>query len=541
MTSDPPARPGPARRSSIGILLLACCAAASCAPPPAPVNTPEAPAAPRARKARYDAVIVGAGIAGLTAAKVLRGAGLEVVVLEASDRIGGRAVTTEVLGKKAFEAPVDLGGAWIHGVRSNPLTPIAAGMGFRTTRTDVEASEHLFFRHRFAKPDEAKAFREADEAFGAALEEALDDIGDDAPGKDGRRYATAADFLGEATAMTKDPTIARLLALNAGPLEGGTELVHSSIEDATDFISEDDDFINEGFGTFVEKLGEEIKPFVRLRLPVTRITDKVGTVLVEAHPADRVEECRKNGFEGCKAEEFEALKVLVTVSTGVLAKKKIEFRPDLPSQKWDAIHALPMGLMNKVILQLSTPDVFPEQDGKRLKNTWVLYGGDDESGKDDLAFVLRPMDTNIAVGFFGGARARELEAMPDKGKQAMVDVAMRALLDMCKATRGAGKCDVYGALVKTHTTAWGSEPWTLGAYSAALPGMARMREELSEPVNFNIYFAGEACYNSTYNGTFAGAYNSALRAGAGMVDCLGREKRGVACVWEQMTHTMKQD
>jgi hypothetical protein len=67
--------------------------------------------------------------------------------------------------------------------------------------------------------------------------------------------------------------------------------------------------------------------------------------------------------------------------------------------------------------------------------------------------------------------------------------------------------------------------------------MAKMREELSEPVNHIVYFAGEACYNSTYNGSFAGAYASALRAGSAMVDCLGREKRGEACVWEKMTRT----
>lgn len=532
-------RSGPGYKACIGLVLGTVHAVAACGPAPVASKPAEAPAGQAGKKARYDVIIVGAGIAGLTAAKVLRGAGLDVVVLEATDRIGGRGVTTEALGKKMFVAPIDLGGAWIHGVKTNPLTPIAAGMGFRTTRTDVETANHLFFQHRFAEPGESEAFEKANEAFDAALEEALDTGGDEAPGKGGRGYATAGDYLNDEVVSGLSPVFKRLLALNAGPLEGGTELVHSSIEDATDFISEDDDFINEGFGTFVERFGAEVAPFVRLRLPVTRITDKVDTVLVEAHDADKVEECRKNAFEGCKAQEFEGLKVLVTVSTGVLAKKKIEFKPDLPSKKWEAIEALPMGLLNKVILQFSGPEVFPLQGGKPLQNTWLLYGGDEETGKDDLAFVLRPLDTNIAVGFFGGERARGLEALPDRGKQAMVDVAMRALLDMCKATRSAGKCDVYGALVKSHTTAWGSEPWTLGSYSAALPGMARMRETLSEPVNYNIYFAGEACYNSTYNGSFAGAYNSALRAGAGLIDCLAREKRGEACVWEQMTHTRK--
>lgn len=474
---------------------------------------------------RYDAIIVGAGVAGLTAAKVLRGAGLDILVLEATDRIGGRAVTTDAVGKGAFEAPIDLGGAWIHGVRTNPLTPIAVGMGFRTTRTDVDAAQHLFFNGRFALPDEVKAFEEAYTVFEGKLEEAMARDGDDTPGKEGRRHANAGDYLdaiadGKLDEKTRR-LLVRLVALNAGPLEGGTELAHSSVEDATDFISEDDDFVDQGYGTFVEKYGADVKPFVRLGSPVTKVNTKSVGVIVETD----------------KGEVFTASKVLVTVSTGVLIEKNITFDPPLPKSKLDAIEALPMGVLDKVVLQFNTADVFPEQEHQLLKNTWLLYGGGDEQGKEDLAFVMRPLDTNIAVGFFGGAWAKELEAQPDKGKKAMVDIAMAAMTRMCKATRDPSKCNLERALLSSQTTAWHTDPWTLGAYSAALPGMAKMREELSEPVNHIVYFAGEACFNSTYNGSFAGAYNSALRAANAMIDCLDRDKRGEACVWEKMTRT----
>lgn len=486
----------------------------------------EAPA--QAQKPRYDVIIVGAGMAGLTSANVLRGAGLNVVVFEATNRIGGRGITTEALGKGTFSAPIDLGGAWIHGVRTNPLTPLILGTGFKTTRTDVDTPKHLFFKGHFAGDDEQKKFEAAYDAFEHALEKALSDDGDDK--QEGGHYVAASRYLETREFKALDPVLRRLIELNAGPLESATELEKSSIEDSTEFVSEDDDFVNEGYGTFVEEYGEDVKPLVRLGLPVTKIARRDGGVVVEAG----------------KGEVFEGRKVVVTVSTGVLAAKKIAFEPDLPASKWDAIKALPMGLMNKVILEFTTDNVFPIQGGKGsggalIKNTWVLYGGGDKDGKDDLAFVFRPLDTNIAVGFFGGQRAWELEKLPNHGSDVMIDIAVRAMTEMCKKSRPKEACDVKGAVKKARTTAWGSEEWTYGAYSAALPGMAKMREELARPVDNVVYFAGEDFYNSTSNGSFAAAYNSALRAGLAIAGCLEQEKRGGsgggedACAWPTMT------
>ena len=513
--SQPPSEPAKSPPAASSVALPTVKPAAAQAPAPA-------------QKPRYDVIIVGAGMAGLTSAKVLRGAGLNVVVIEATNRIGGRGITTEALGKGSFSAPIDLGGAWIHGVRTNPLTPLIVGTGFKTTRTDVDTPKHLFLKGRFATGDEQEKFENAYDAFEHALERALNDGGDDKQ-EDGR-YVAASRYLETREFKALDPVLRRLIELNAGPLESATELEKSSIEDSVEFVSEDDDFVDEGYGAFVEKYGADVKPLVRLGLPVTKITRRDGGVIVEAG----------------KGESFEGRKVVVTVSTGVVAAKKIAFEPDLPASKWDAIKALPMGLMNKVILELTTDKVFPIQGargsgGALLKNTWVLYGGGDKDGKDDLAFVFRPLDTNIAVGFFGGQRAWELEKLPNRGREAMIDIAVRAMTEMCKKSRPKEACDVKGAVKKATTTAWGSEEWTYGAYSAALPGMAKMREELARPVDNVVYFAGEACYNSTYNGSFAAAYNSALRAGLAIAGCLEQEKRGGpgggedACAWRSMT------
>lgn len=223
-----------------------------------------------------------------------------------------------------------------------------------------------------------------------------------------------------------------------------------------------------------------------------------------------------------QGERFSGRMVLVTVSTGVLAAGKIRFEPELPAGKVAAIRGLPMGLLDKVILEFSTPDVFPMQGGAPVENAWLLYGGDLDRRDDDMAFVFRPMGTLIAIGFFGGQRAWELEKLPDHGHDRMVELALAAMSDMCG-------CDAGRALVRSRTTEWGADPWTLGAYSAALPGQAAMRQKLAEPIDHQLYFAGEACDFSTYNGSFAAAYNSALKSSYQMITCLRHQDRHEAC------------
>ncbi len=460
----------------------------------------EAPAAARPALAqqRYDVIIVGAGMAGLTAGKNLLHAGRSFVILEATDRIGGRGRTDAT----TFSAPIDLGGAWIHNVRTNPLTPIITGSGYATQETDVDASHHLFFNHHFAGPRDQERFQRITEAFEGSLEKSQGH--DDA----------AADHLpleepGGEPVAPGEPSFEKLrelVALNSGPLESAVELEESSAVDAGAFLAGEDELIQRGYGTFVEEYGQEVLPQVRLSSPVTRIARDAGGVTVETKQGER--------FSGRMA--------LVTVSTGVLAAGKIQFDPGLPAAKAAAIRGLPMGLLDKVILEFSTPDVFPKQDGATVENAWLLYGGDLDRRDDDMAFVFRPMGTLIAIGFFGGKRAWELEALPDHGRDRMVKLALAAMNDMCS-------CDAGRALVKSRTTEWGADEWTLGAYSAALPGQAAMRLKLAEPIDHQLYFAGEACDFSTYNGSFAGAYNSALKSSYQMITCLRHQDHHEAC------------
>lgn len=454
-------------------------------------------ARPDVGPAHYDVIVVGAGMAGLTAGKTLKHAGRSFVILEATDRIGGRGHTDAT----TFSAPVDLGGAWIHNVKTNPLTPIILGSGYATRETDVETTDALFFEDHFATPEEQERFERIAEAFEASLEASA--------GQDG----AAADHLpreepegGPAIADPAFEKLRDLVELNAGPLESAVELARNSTIDAGEFLAGEDVLLERGYGTFVEEYGQDVLPQVRLNSPVVRIRRDQKGVVVETQQGER----------------FSGRMVLVTVSTGVLAAGKIQFVPELPDEKKAAIRGLPMGLLNKVILEFSTADVFPKRNGTSIEDTWLLYGGELDHRDDDMAFVFRPMGTLIAIGFFGGQQAWDLEKLPNRGRDRMIELALAAMSDMCN-------CDAGRALVKSHTTEWGSNEWTLGAYSAALPGQAAMRQKLAEPIGNQLYFAGEACDYSTYNGSFAGAYNSALKSSYQMITCLRRLDRGEEC------------
>lgn len=421
------------------------------------------------RGERHDVLVVGAGLAGLTAAKQLEQAGLDVLVLEAQDRIGGRALADTT----TFSVPIDYGAAWLHGLETNPLDEIADQLGFH--RVDTNLDGPIFVGNRPATEEENQACEEAWEQMEKAMDAAVEA---------GQDPAVAE--------LVKDAPCAELMMDNVARFESAAEAEETSVMDAASFASDDDDFIREGIGAFVAAYGKDVP--VRLNSLVSRI---------HYHP-------RGVTVDLASGERFEGKRVLVTVSTGVLAAGKIAFDPPLPQWKLDAIAALPMGLLNKVVLEFKA-DIF----GETPSNSWVLWDG---PGRDNIAFVIKPLDAPIAVGFHGGQQARDFEK-DDAAALAHVQGALRQMYGP----------RVDSELLRTGLTHWGANPYTLGSYSAARPGGSRMHAVMAQPVSDRLFFAGEACARAIYNGSLAGAYESAIDASRLIIASL-KGNQGAAAV-----------
>lgn len=488
------------------ITQLSCSFPAAMAASPAPL-----PSATCDKGVSADVIIVGAGMAGLTAARQLEAAGVSYVVVEAQNRIGGRAIVQEA----GLEMPIDLGGAWVHGVETNPLTPYVRASGRVLVPTDVSGTHHLYLNHRYARPRELAAFSCILEHFEENLSaSAHPDNGVADPSLVNEYLDSSAarehvpgpevcrEELDELTDGDADYAQLRALAeLNVGPLESAVELSANSTRDAADFEAGNDALILGGYGNFVESYGKTALPHTCLNTKVVKVQTSGSGVTVTAE----------------KGAVFKGKKVLVTVSTGVLLKGGITFDPPLPDDKQNALKQLPMGVLNKVILQFQAgtvpgePHKLPLQtdEGVSMDDRWVLYGGDPADPKDDLAFVFFPGKTNIVIAFAGGDRARAWE---QEDNRPFVEATFKALDAMCGCN---ARTYLQGTPVTTH---WASSPISFGAYSAANPSGTDWRAILAAPVDNRLYFAGEATYNSEYNGSYAAAYNSAIVAAGAMVE-----------------------
>ena len=519
------------------------------------------------RTSGYDTIVVGAGIAGLSAAKELRRLGHSVLILEANDRIGGRGFVGLIGDERV---PIDYGGAWLHGVPTNPLTGLVDMLGFLRARTDLAASYYVDGHP--ADEKQMKRFEAAIQEFesslglAAASEEshhALVKYACSAAERIKDRSTTGAEVCRElTTAMPSDRTLKSLcraparvapeklcqamknasspgrdvaaehvprapefrdlvplLIANAGPLESAAELAKTSAVDASHFEAGEDDLVDQGMGAFVVKYGEGIPACLNSRVTYVKYT----SAGVEAKTA---------------AGNYRAANVLFTVSVGVLAAgppKGIAFDPDLPAAKKGAISQLQMGNLQKVIIPFRD-DIFR---GASV-NSWVLAEGvlpaDAQKFAKErdlpmvdgkrlvMAFVVKPLAKNMAIGFFGGDWAKALEGQcRDKettsGPRSLSGCDQMAIGIAKSALAMIYKEQVERSILEDQiqVTRWSIDPTSYGAYSVALPGNWNKHEVLAEPVKDaqgfrRLFFAGEGTARAIYNGSYPGAYESGLRA-----------------------------
>jgi polyamine oxidase len=427
-------------------------------------------------------VIVGAGMAGLTAANALHHAGVPCVVLEARDRIGGRLHTADVGG-----SPVDLGGSWIHTPIGNPMTAWADQCGIECRPANVlldadgwDATRGLVDPERFGRLlGEGWEATPALEAIGATL------------GPD----ASAADAL-DAYLAARDGDPAELEWLRAiirSALEQDSAAPASRMPAArsmSNTLDYEGDYVGDmplgGYVKLVEAMAAGLD--VRRDWVVDSIASGPAGVAVTS----------RDGRTETGSH------VLVTLPLGVLQAGSVRFEPALPDERRAVVDRLTMGQFEKVALHFERP--FWADAG--ISAVFDLTPSDDP--RLVLVFGLDgPIGEPVVLGFAFGSAVSALQTGSD------ADAAARVVEILAGATGIAIPRPT--AIVRT---SWGADPFARGAYtSVGLGSTLDDLDELGRPVGGRILFAGEAT-SSARCGFSDGAMTSGIREAKRL---LGRE------------------
>ncbi len=406
-----------------------------------------------------DVVVIGAGAAGLAAAKTLIARGFAVQAIEARSRVGGRAHTDTA----HYGLPVDLGCSWLHSADINPFRVIAAELGF----TVVENEPAWGGRRRIGKLSAAEMA-----VVERTIEEGLDAIS--AAGEQGRDIAASEVLSPTATGRPLlDAVISWIF---------GVDPARASTLDAARYRDTGHNWpVVEGYGALVGAYGAGLP--VKFSTPALAIDWRGPGVRVSTHA----------GILGARA-------AIVTLPTSVLAEGRLRFSPGLPPAKLAAIEHLPLGVADKVFFRV-TGDLFNLPADSFLRDSY------DSSRTSSIQ--IRPFGRDIISCYFGGSYARELE---ETG--AMIEAAQQALVN------SFGN-DARRHLEAPRATAWFLDPHSRGSYSAAEPGHAHRRTDLAAPLDDRLFFAGEACSPDFFS-TCHGAHLSGIAAASQVADALKR-------------------
>lgn len=411
--------------------------------------------------------MVGAGAAGIAAARRIAAAGRRYILLEAAGRIGGRCITDT----RIFGTPFDLGAHWIHSPDINPVTKLGRPAGLDVY--PAPTGQRIRIGKRNARDSELEDFL-------TNLVRANRAIGDAGRGK--------ADMTG-AQALPKDlgdwkPTVDFVL----GPYACGADLDDVSAMDLARLVERDSGaFCRQGFGALLASHATGMP--VQLSTPVTQIDTNSRS--------GRVEVRTPRGTIGGRY-------VIVTASTGVLAAGKIAFSPELPKRQLDALARLKLGSFDHVALELAGNPLGLQRDDLVFEKS---------VGAQTAALLANINGTPLATVSIGGRFGRELSG---KGDKAMIEFAVEWLAGLYGA-------DIRKAVKRSHATRWNANPFALGAVATVTPGGQPMRRIMMEPIRDRIYFAGEALHETQW-GTVAGAWESGDRTAEAVLRRMGALK-----------------
>ena len=399
-----------------------------------------------------DIVVIGAGAAGVAAARRIMAANRKVIVVEAAGQIGGRCLTDTA----TFDVPFDRGARWMHNPDTNPMIRLAraAGLGIST----APLGQKIRIGRRYARAGETEEFLAAQVRANRAIDDASRGKADVSCAsvlpKDLGDWAGTTEFVLGANATGKD-------------LKEVSVIDKARAQERNAAIA-----CRQGLGTLIGKLGEEIP--LSLSTPANRIGWSNRDVTVET-PSGKIV----------------ARAAIITVSSNVLAAGNIKFTPDLPKRQLDAAAKLSLGSYDRIALQLpgnplglARDDIIIEQSNST--RTALLFG--------NMA------GSSLCVLDVAGSFGRDLSS---QGEPAMVAFAVEWLTKLFGS-------DVAATVKKSSATRWNAAPFALGAMSVAAPGVQPARKILTEPIGC-MFLAGEATHETLW-GTVDGAWESGERA-----------------------------
>jgi monoamine oxidase len=419
-------------------------------------------AAPLPREA--DIVVIGAGAAGIAAARRIQAANRKVIVLEAAGQIGGRCITDTA----AFDVPFDRGARWIHNPDSNPMIKLARSAGLEVVPAPL--GQKIRIGRRNARAGEVEdllaTLVRANRAIDDASRGKIDVSCASALPKDLGDWAGTIEFLLGANATGKD--LKELSAIDKVRAQDRSAALAC----------------RQGLGTLIARLGEGLP--VSLSTPATRVAWSGRDVTVET-----------------AVGKIAARAAIVTASSNVLASGSIKFTPDLPKRTLDAASKLNLGSYDHIALQLPGNPLGIARDDVVI-----------EQSKDArTAFMIANMGGSSLCSIdVAGSFGRDLSS---RGEAAMVAFAVEWLGKLFGS-------DVAKAVKKSSATRWDTAPYVLGAMSAAAPGGQPSRKILMEPVG-SLFLAGEAAHETLW-GTVDGAWESGERAAEAALRKIGAIK-----------------
>lgn len=424
-----------------------------------------------------DVIIIGAGIAGLSAAKNLKDKGLSVIVLEARERIGGRIWTDNSL-----DLPLDLGASWIHGINKNPIKQLADQFHIKTSPTNYNASQLYRTNGKpLSDSEDQRLYKRYDTLYSLLMEV---------------KRLRKAQHLPDISWQQAFDSVVNKMQLDAVALSElyfalNTEVEHEYAADLnqlslfnwdveTSFRGSDNLFPN-GYYQIVEGLVK---------------SSGLGSSILTNQVVQAVDYSRISGVEITTNQAvFEASAVIVTLPLGVLKANSVEFFPSLPKTKQQAVARLGMGVLNKTYFRF--PDYFWQQDGRtQIINSISAVKGRWAEWLNFYYYTRQP----LLLGFNAGRQGLAIEEMSNRE---IIDDAMPLL------------SQIYGDNIPSPTahitTRWASDPFALGSYSYIATGASvGDYQELAKAVGQRLFFAGEAT-SSEHPATVHGAFLSGVR------------------------------